>query len=108
MITINVINVSMGEFDSKLGAFRDHRAKLQSFIEKWEAMIDAITTVAWLSPASAALLVKFRTLIAAVKVSLQIVDKFIQDLEEAKRLFTAVDNRAEQTANSLTTSAFGS
>ena len=106
-MTVSRINVSIPEFQSKLSAFRDHRQKLMTFMDNLDRAVKAISTVAWVSPASQALLVKFNGLLQTVRTSLRIVEKYISDLEEATRMFTDADSRVSDKVNSLKTEVFG-
>jgi len=102
------IKISIPMFRSKLAAFRQHRQKLMTFMNSLEQAINVIATVSWVSPASKALLVKFRALLQTVKTSLRIVDKYISDLEEATKMFSDAENRIEQKINALKTDVFPS
>ena len=96
------IKVSIPEFRSKLAAFKDHRQRLVNFITKLEQAIKAISQVAWVSPASKALLVKYQQLLTTVRTALRIVEKYISDLEDATKLFTEADARVMDNINALT------
>jgi len=101
------IKVSIPEFRSKLAAFRDHRQRLVKFIDNLERVINVISKVSWVSPASKALLVKFQTLLKTVRTALKIVEKYISDLENAIKMFSDAEARIEQKVNSLRTDVFG-
>jgi len=73
-----------------------------------ERAVQAIAKVAWVSPASKALLAKLQLLLQTVQTSLRIVDKYISDLEEATRMFTQAEQRIEQKVNALKTDVFPS
>jgi len=78
-----------------------------TFMDNLDRTVNALATVAWTSPASAALLAKFATLLQTVRTSLRIVEKYISDLEEASRMFTDADSRVTDKVNSLKTEVFG-
>ena len=100
------IKISVPEFRQKLAAFKDHHAKLDKFMKNLETAIKAITMVSWVSPASKALLVKLNALLSTVRTALRIVAKYISDLENAIKLFSAVEDRAKQKMDSLKTDIF--
>jgi hypothetical protein len=105
---VKKIRISIPMFRRKLDAFRRHRQELLTFMNNLEIAVNAIATVAWVSPASKALLVKLRALLETVKVSLRIVEKYISDLETAMQQFSAVEDRIEQKVNALKTDVFPS
>jgi DNA repair ATPase RecN len=106
-MTIKIL-VKIAVFKSKLEAFRKHRQELLTFMNNLETAVNAIATVAWISPASKALLVKLQALLQTVKISLRIVEKYISDLEIAMQQFSAVEDRIEQKVNALKTDVFPS
>jgi len=106
-MTVSKITVSIPEFQRKLSAFRDHRQKLVTFIDNLDRTVTALATVAWTSPASAALLTKFASLLQTTRTSLRIVEKYISDLEEASRMFTDADSRVSDKITGLKTEVFG-
>jgi len=106
-MTVTIIKISIPEFRSKLEAFRNHRQRLIAFMNNLENAINVIAKVAWVSPASKALLAKFTMLLQTVRTSLRIVEKYISDLEEATRMFTDADSRVAQKIDTLKTEVFG-
>ena len=107
MVLKGLIKISIAEFNSKLSAFNDHRQRLVKFLDNLERVMNALATVSWVSPASKALLVKFRALAQTIRTALKIVEKYISDLETAIKVFSAAEQRMEQKVNSLKTDVFG-
>jgi hypothetical protein len=100
-MVVAFITVDIEEFRRRLAAFRDHKAKLLRFLDNLERTITAIGTISWVSPASKILLGKLQILVTTVRTALRIVDKYISDLEEATRLFTAADVKISDRMQSL-------
>ena len=106
-MAIAKIVVDLDVVDRKIQSFQSKLQTLKKVMETISNIMDALAAVAWVSPASAALLQKFRALYRQILEAIKIVEEYIHDLTVVRTQYGNIEKALEEKMGALRTDVFG-
>lgn len=100
VVEVRVLNDHLQRLQERLGQVR-------RFMEAVNNIMNVISTVAWVSPSSAALLAKYRLLFRQIEEAMRIVEEYIQNITSVRDRFLGVEQQVQNRIEGLRTDVFG-